>query len=366
MKIRKFTLFLILVLCLVVTLQLVTENNLADASFNSTKSSIVSADPPLIVPPSMASGNLPEKKYVTSDINNPPSVLSGVPKLPIPNDPYIEKQWALDRMQVSEAWQITGRDSEVLVAVLDTGIDRNHEDLINKVVLEVNFTDSPTPGDIHGHGTHIAGIIAAQGDNGLGVVGISQGSYLMNVKVADDKGRCQASTVAEGIVWAVDNGAKVINISIELKDSSPELQEAVDYAWNQGAVIIAAAGNDCSELPVYPAYYENCIAVAATNQDDKLAPLSNHGDWVDVAAPGFNIYSTVPDDSYDYKSGTSSATAYVSGLAALLFDLVIDSDGDGKLNDEVRLAIEAGCEEIAINGVGTGQINIAHSLAGIS
>jgi subtilisin family serine protease len=105
--------------------------------------------------------------------------------------------------------------------------------------------------------------------------------------------------------------------------------------------------------------------VAGTKQDGTLAPLSNHGDWVDAAAPGFNIYSTLPQNSYGYKTGTSFATAYVSGLAALLFNVVSDSNGDGKLNDEVRVAIEAGCQQIGIDGVGTGRIDAATSLAEI-
>jgi thermitase len=285
------------------------------------------------------------------------------PRLPISNDPYFDNQWALSQIQVVELWQVTTGSPEVLVAVLDTGIDQNHEDLEGKVVAEVNLTDSPTPSDAHGHGTHIAGIIAAISNNGIGIAGVAPQCRLMNVKVADDKGRCQAAAVAEGIIWAVDNGARVINISVELREPSLELEEAINYAWSRGAVIVAAAGNDGSESPVYPAYYENCLAVAATRQNDALAPLSNHGDWVDVAAPGFNIYSTLPQNSYGYKTGTSFATAYVSGLAALLFSVVTDSNGDGRLNDEVRAAIEAGCQKIGVNGVGEGRIDAANSLA---
>jgi thermitase len=262
----------------------------------------------------------------------------------IPNDPYAEQQWALSQIQLQELWQTASGGSGILVAVLDTGIDQDHEDLDGKVVVEANFTDSPTSDDVYGHGTHVAGIIAAYGNNGLGIAGVAPESRLMNVKVAGDSGGCRASTVARGIIWAVDNGASVINLSIEIKEPSPELEAAVNYAWSQGVVIIAAAGNEGSQSPVYPAYYENCIAVAATRQDNTLAPLSNYGDWVDATAPGFNIYSTLPDSSYGYKSGTSFATAYVSGLAALLFGVVTDTNGDGKLNDEVRAAIENGCQ----------------------
>ncbi len=262
----------------------------------------------------------------------------------IPNDPYAEKQWALSQIQMQELWQTASGGSGVVVAVLDTGIDQGHEDLDGKVVVEANFTDSSTSGDVYGHGTHVAGIIAAYSNNGVGIAGVAPESWLMNVKVAGDSGGCQASTVARGIIWAVDNGASVINVSIEFQEPSPELEDAVNYAWSQGAVVVAAAGNEGSESPVYPAYYENCIAVAATRQNDTLAPLSNYGDWVDVTAPGFNIYSTLPDSSYGYKSGTSFASAYVSGLAALLFNVVTDTNGDGRLNDEVRAAIEKGCQ----------------------
>jgi len=276
----------------------------------------------------------------------------------VPGDPAIDKQWALISLQISELWQKTTGSQEVLIAILDTGIDGDHEDLSGQIEGEVNFTDSPIANDIYGHGTHIAGIIAA-GDNDIGIVGIAPGCRLLNVKVADDRGRCDVSDLAEGIVWAVDNGADVINISIEIKESSPDLEEAVQYAWDHGALIIAAAGNSGSQNPVYPAYYENCIAVAAVTEDNSLAPLSNRGDWVDLVAPGYKIYSTFPDDSYGYESGTSFAAAHVSGIAALLFSVVADTNNDGRINDEVKAIIEAGCQDIGIIGTGKGCIDAA-------
>jgi subtilisin family serine protease len=144
----------------------------------------------------------------------------------VPNDPYLDRQWALTHIQIGELWRTTTSGSGILVAVLDTGIDKSHEDLIGKVVAEVNFTDSPVAGDVYGHGTHIAGIIAAYSDNGLGVVGVAPQSLLLNVKVAEDDGRCETSAVARGIIWAVDNGAVVINISIEIREPSAELVKA--------------------------------------------------------------------------------------------------------------------------------------------
>jgi thermitase len=265
------------------------------------------------------------------------------------NDLHIKKPPNLSEIEVSRLRHLTTVSRETTVAVLDTGIDQNHEELDGQVISETNFSTSFTHSDIHGHGTHVAGIIAAK-DNGLGIIGVAPGCSLLNVKVADDTGRCPALALAKGITWAVDSGAKVINISIEISEPSPELEKAVNYAWSQGSLIIAAAGNHGSESPVYPAYYENCLAVAAAGPDNNLVPLSNFGDWVDVIAPGLDIYSTLPDNDYGYKSGTSFACAYVSGIGALLFDVVTDANSNDRLNDEVRAIIESGCQETCLSG----------------
>jgi subtilisin family serine protease len=315
---------------------------------------------------------VPARPITGTDRNETPAVSLGAPSAPressavsdehstVNRDPGLS--WALEKIHASPSAPGPGNSSSILVAVLDTGIDKSHEELAGRVFAEINLADSPTSDDIFGHGTPIAGIIAA-GDDGLGVVGLAPESHLINVKVADDSGRCRLSALAEGIVWAVDHGARVINISIELKDSEPELQEAVDYAWDNGVVIVAAAGNDGNSQSVYPAAYENCIAVTAIREDGTLAPLANYGDWVDVAAPGCNIYSILPGNTYGYKHGTSFAAAYVSGLAALLFPVVTDSDGDGWLNDEVRRIIESACDPIDIAGTGHGLIDVTGSLS---
>lgn len=258
----------------------------------------------------------------------------------------LAQRWGISKIGVPQAWQVTRGDPAITVAVLDTGIDEGDQALAGKVVAEVNLTDSPTSKDLYGHGTHVAGTIAA----------IAPECSLMNVKVADDAGRCEAATVARGILWAVEHGAKVINISLCM-EGAPELEEAVNYAWAEGAIIIAAAGNRGKEEPVYPACYENCVAVASTNENDSLALLSNHGDWVDVAAPGFNIYAELPGNQYGYKSGTSSAVAHVSGIAALVFSVAEDRNGNGSVNDEVRWAIESSCVPMAGEGVGKGRVD---------
>jgi len=269
----------------------------------------------------------------------------------LPSGSYLSQRWGVSRIEAPQAWHIAKGDQPIIVAVLDTGIDEGNQDLADKLVAEVNFTDSPTSNDLYGHGTHMAGTIAA----------IAPGCQLMNVKVADDAGKCQPSVVAEGIIWAVEHGAKVINISLCMK-SSPDLEEAVNCAWRRGVVIVAAAGNEGKSTPIYPAYYANCLAVAATDESDSLALLSGHGDWVDVAAPGFNIYSELPHNQYGYKSGTSSAVAHVSGVAALVFSVAGDANGNDLINDEVRQAIEDGCSPINAEGMGKGRVNALETI----
>jgi len=259
---------------------------------------------------------------------------------------YLTERWGISRIEAPQAWQITRGDQSVIVAVLDTGISKDNQDLADRVAAEVNFTSSPTSDDLYGHGTHMAGTIIA----------IAPECRLMNVKVADDWGRCEPSVVARGIIWAVDQGAQVISVSLSMK-AWPDLEEAVNYAWSQGAIIIAAAGNKGRSEPSYPAYYANCLAVAGTNQNDSLALLSSYGDWVDVAAPGFNIYSELPQNQYGYKTGTSAAGAHVSGIAALVFSVVEDSNGNGTINDEVRWAVENSCVPIPGVDVEKGLVN---------
>jgi thermitase len=270
--------------------------------------------------------------------------------LTTPDDLYFARQWALFEMHISHLWDITQVSKSVKIAILDTGIDTNHEDLKDKIAAEVNFTESPTTSDVNGHGTSIAGIICATTNNGIGVAGLAPDCKILNAKVADDFGICNEEAVALGIKWAVANGANIINISLEIRNPSPELEKAINYAWEKGVLIVAAAGNQGNNFVTYPAYYKNSLAVAAVKSDNTLAPLSNSGEWVDVAAPGFNIYSTLPGNKYGYESGTSFAAAYVSGIAALLTQSVSDIDGDGRLNDEIRTAIETSCQPLSSPG----------------
>ena len=267
----------------------------------------------------------------------------------VPNDPSFSLQWGLKKIDAMDAWTTDHGSAGVVVAVLDTGISLSHPDLASKIVGTVNFSSSSTADDVNGHGSHVAGIIAAATNNGVGVAGLGYNTDVLDVKVLDDSGSGLYSNMINGITWAADHGADVINLSLGGTMPSSALESAVDYAWSKGAVVVAAAGNSASSAAFYPAYYSNAIAVAATDDLDELAPFSNYGDWVDVSAPGISIYSTVPG-GYQYMSGTSMAAPYVSGLAALLF-------AEGLSNDQVRARIQSTADNVGVAGIGSGRID---------
>lgn len=277
-----------------------------------------------------------------------------------PSDTYLGNEWGLTKIQAPQAWDVTTGLPTIKIAILDTGVDQNHEDLAGKIVVNRNFSASPTVDDLYGHGTHVAGIAAAVTNNSLGVAGVGYNTDIMNVKVLGDTGSGSYSSIANGIIWATDNGAKVISMSLGGSSGSTTLQSAVDYAWSRGVIVVAAAGNNGSSAPSYPAYYSNTIAVAATDSSDRKASYSEYGSWVDVAAPGVSIFSTLPNHNnqiglnYGYLDGTSMATPFVSGLAGLIW-----ATGYGTDAASVRSRIESTADKVA--GTGTywqyGRIN---------
>ncbi|MBI2869533.1 MAG: S8 family serine peptidase [Chloroflexi bacterium] len=286
-----------------------------------------------------------------------------------PNDAYLPNQWALAKVQAFDGWDVTSGSPAVKLAILDSGIDQDHEDLASKIVDNYNATAEPTLDDLYGHGTSVAGAAAAVTDNGAGIAGMAPGVSLMNIKVLNQTGGSYDSWIADGIIWAVDHGARVISMSLITPNYSSTLEEAVNYAWNRGAVVVAAAGNTGSSSPAYPAAYANSIAVAATDANDVKAAFSNYGGWVDIAAPGVQIFSTLPNHpnafglNYGYAGGTSMATAMVSGLAALLW-----STPTGTTNAAVRSRIEATADQVS--GTGTywqnGRINAYRAVSTIT
>lgn len=281
----------------------------------------------------------------------------------IPNDPEFPNQWGQNKINSPAAWNTTSGNPAVQIAVLDTGITNNHDDLTGQVEMWTNFTDSPSPYDQNNHGSHVAGIAAAVTNNNLGVAGTGRNSRLYSVKVLNDSGSGYYSWIINGIYWAADNGAEVINMSLGGTSGSTALRQAVDYAWSKSVVLTAAAGNNGSSSRLYPAYYTNSIAVAATDQNDGKASWSNYGSWVDVAAPGVNIISTTPGNNYAYYSGTSMASPHAAGVAALIKSAFPDYT-----NQQVRNRLEATADKI--NGTGTfwasGRINAAAAVTGVT
>jgi subtilisin family serine protease len=248
-------------------------------------------------------------------------------------DTFVDRQWALDRIHVEAAWANVPA-SGVTVAVLDTGIDSQHEDLVAAIKDSVNLTSSPTAEDLYGHGTHVAGIIAARVLNGKGIAGAYPNVKLLNVKVANDNGDCSSLDVANGIVWAADHGADVINISLAITRPSANLEQAVDYAWNKGATIVAAAGNAKSPVTkVYPATYKNCIAVVGVDERDIV--VTGYAVKETIAAPGYKVFSTLPGNKYGYKDGSSMATGYVSAAAAIAYARLNNSGNGGQINEKI-------------------------------
>ncbi|MHA7289133.1 S8 family serine peptidase [Arthrobacter sp. MDT3-24] len=257
-----------------------------------------------------------------------------------------------------EAWTVT-TGSGIKVAVLDSGVDSKHEDISSKVVDRANFSSSATRGkdpvaeDYYGHGTHVAGIVAATANNTYGVAGVCPGCTILAGKVLSDNGMGSSSSLANGINWAVSKNAKVINMSLAV-GASITLETAVNNAWNAGVVLVAAAGNGGNENKFYPGAYPNVIAVGATDNNDAKASFSTYGaSWVDVAAPGVNVYSTFPNHrfalasqynrsrGYDIGSGTSMASPIVAAVAGLAW-----SSHPGATNASVRANVESTAEKI--------------------
>lgn len=306
-------------------------------------------------------GTIPEK---IKEFKNNPFVEYAEPNykaaaFAITNDTALSQQWGLYKINAANqttlsAWDSTIGSSVVKVAILDTGIEESHSDLLGKVVGNANFTNTTTVFDQNGHGTHVAGITAAATNNGNGVAGTGYNTVLLNGKVLDDSGSGYYSWIANGVVWAADQGANVINLSLGGSSSSQTLQDAINYAWSKGVVIVAAAGNNNTSTPNYPAYYANAIAVAATDANDARASFSNYGNWVDVAAPGTSIYSTYKGNVYATMSGTSMATPFAAGTAALIW-----AKGTCTTNVCVREKLEKTADPIS--GTGTawtwGRIN---------
>lgn len=237
------------------------------------------------------------------------------------NDPYFiaGNQWSLSKIEAPGAWATTVGSSSVVVAVLDSGVRASHPDLSGKVLQGYDFVNSDADADDdNGHGTAVAGITASSTNNGVGMAAVSWNSMILPVKVLGANGSGSYSAMANGITWAADNGARVINLSLGGTASSRTLQNAVNYAWNRNIILIAAAGNNGNDIPFYPAACSNVVAVSATDSADRRPSWSNFGSYVDVAAPGVDILTLQGTSSYANSNGTSFSSPVAAGVVALM------------------------------------------------
>jgi subtilisin family serine protease len=311
-----------------------------------------------------------------------------------PDDTDYPKQWGLEKIDAPEGWDITTGGGAV-IAVIDSGIAYNHPDLAANIwantgeVSSSSGTDSDGNGyiddtrgwDFHdddndpspdntdeNHGTHVAGIAGAVSNNSTGTAGVSWSDKLMAVKCFYDEDGdlpvAEIADIAEGIKYAADNGADIINMSFGASSGSQALENAVNSAYSKGVFLVAASGND-NKLVYYPAAYDNVMAVGATNENDVRESYSNYGTQLDVMAPGSGIYSTLRSDNYGEMSGTSMACPFVAGEAALIISYWEENNIYYRPVD-IKNIIIYGCDDIGSYGrdnmTGHGRINIGTSL----
>jgi len=294
----------------------------------------------------------------------------------IPNDPLLDELWGLEVIDANLAWDSTTGSDQVVVAVVDTGVDPNHRDLAENLWTDANglfgydfANDDNDPTDDHGHGTHMAGTIAAVGNNGLDIAGVCWNTKVMAVKFLDASGRGNTVDAIRALAYAVENGAHVISNSWGGTGYSQAMQDVIDYAYSCGVLVVASAGNSGNTEPHYPAAYDHVVSVAATGSDDQRASFSTYGDWVDIAAPGVDILSlraagtglgSPLDDYTTFASGTSMACPHVSGAAALMFSIFPDLDVD-----ELEQLLKDSAQPIDPEICTSGRLNLFAAVTGL-
>ncbi|MFO7969334.1 MAG: S8 family peptidase [Bacillota bacterium] len=241
---------------------------------------------------------------------------------------YIGEQYYLEHINIFDAWNLETGTEDVTVAIVDTGIDTDHEEFVGRISeLSYNVVTEEVGieavEDIRGHGTQVAGIIGANRNNDLGIKGMTDNVELLIIKADNDIDENTEHTyfntnIANGITYAVDNGADIINLSLGSISLSPQIQDAVDYAYENQVIIVASAGNDANDKDYFPASFETTIAVGSIQEDYSLSIFSNFGDYIDVVAPGSGIWTTTLNNSYGSVNGTSFSAPQVAGALALL------------------------------------------------
>lgn len=281
---------------------------------------------------------------------------------------YASNQWPAPQIGLPAAWDVTTGSSSTIVAVIDTGVQLNHPDLDAKITTGANAgydfaNNDADPSDDHGHGTFVAGIIAAESNTsgaGSGIAGVCWACRIMPVKVLGANGSGSTFSVAAGIDWARTHGAKVINLSLGASNADPTLQAAVDNAFNAGVVVVAASGNSGGAV-LYPAAFPNAIAVGANNSSGARSSFSSYGPELDVMAPGESVFSTSIGATYGWGSGTSFAAPHVAGVAGLMMSAGITAPAD------IAARLAATATDIGSAGfdnlTGWGRVDAARAIA---
>jgi subtilisin family serine protease len=324
----------------------------------------------------------------------------------LPNDSLFASQWALQTLRAPEAWRITTGNPNILIAVIDTGVDFKHPDLQTGIWINAgedlnrngrvdasdfngidddgngfiddlrgwDFTDAPSfpdggdyrerdndPADENGHGTAVTGIIAATANNRLGIAGLAHGCRVMALRAGTSQGLLEEDDVAAAIVYAVMNGSRIINMSFGDVMVSPMLRDIIRFAHGHGVVLVASAGNSATDTPHYPSGFSETIAVGASTRNDQLAGFSNFGATIDVVAPGSEIWTTALGGKYAQFGGTSASAPFVSALAGLLL-----SHFPNWNNEMVRAALTNSARDLGETGwdrvYGAGRIDAAAAL----
>ncbi|MEM7534681.1 MAG: S8 family serine peptidase [Chloroflexota bacterium] len=291
-----------------------------------------------------------------------------------PNDPDVFnnlRSYAPALIGLDVAWAYTRGSADVIIAVLDTGLNLDHPEFAGRIVPGYDFVnDDDDPTDDNGHGTHAAGIIAAAIDNNIGSAGVCPQCSIMPIKVLNENNAGTWAKVASGIHFAVDNGATIINLSLGAQTPSHTIESAINYAVEHGVMIVAAAGNAATDTPFYPAAFMDVVAVGATRMDDTKWSLSNYGDYIDVTAPGVQIFSTSHDldnefDGFTLMSGTSMAAPHVAGLAGLLASEYPKLSAGDVANRIYKYSNDLGAQNWD-DQFGHGRINAAAAMVGDS